>query len=563
MQHAATGGRAVSDWQRARVAPERTHHLVDGEPLYAARFDEVLAFHAPGLAPVRRGEVAWHIEGRGEPAYARRFQRTFGFYEERAAVTGEEGWHHILPSGGDLYPERYAWCGNYQDGRCAVRDREGLYGHLDPAGRPVHAARFRYAGDYRDGVAVAQGMDGRSTHIDARGELVHGRWFLDLDVFHKGFARARDEEGWTHVDSRGQPAYARRFAMVEPFYNGQARVEGLDGSLQILDEAGRTVSVLREARPREFAALSADLVGFWKTDTLAAAVELGVVETLPATAADVAARCGLPEERARRLLRALGELGVADRTADGRWRATSRGEYLKLGHPLTLADAALEYAGPLRRRFRDLPAALRSTSWRPDDVFAEVAADPARRAAHHRMLRSYALHDYAPGVPQLPLENAGVVLDAGGGTGALATLLLQQRRDLRVVVLDLPEIVAQIPPGGPPGIGGDLFAPWPVEADVVLLARVLHDWDDPDAVQILTHARAALRPGGHVLILELLLDEEHHGGGLCDLHLLTVTGGKERTRHDFARLLSAAGLRLDRVEATPALPHLLVGIPSG
>lgn len=552
----------MSAWQRAKVAPDRTHHVVDGEPLYGARFDEVLAFHAPGLAPARRGEVAFHIDERGEPAYSRRFRRTFGFYEERAAVAGEDGWHHIAPDGLDLYSDRYAWCGNYQGGRCPVRDGEGRYYHLDGAGRPAYAARWRYAGDYRDGIAVAQGADGLSTHIDARGELLHGRWFFDLDVFHKGFARARGGQGWMHVDMRGEPIYARRFAMVEPFYNGQARVERGDGALVVIDEEGRTVAELRPSSRSEFAALSAEMVGFWRTHAFAAAVELGIFEALPATAAEVADRCDLPQDRARRLLRALGELGVVERDLRGGWRTTNRGGYLKSDHPLTLADAAIEYAGPLLDRWKDLPKALRSVLWRPGDIFAEVAANPLRRPMHHRMLRSYARHDYAPVVEQLPMDGARVVVDAGGGMGALAELLLRHHPHIDVAVLDLPEIVAQIPPGGVRRIGGDLFTPWPVEADVAVLARVLHDWDDEDAVRILANARAALRPGGRVLILELLLDDQGYGGGLCDLHLLVVSGGRERTREDFARLFALAGLRLDRVEATPALPHLFVGVPT-
>jgi SAM-dependent methyltransferase len=551
----------VSAWQRAKVAPERTHHVVDEEPLYEARFDEVLAFHAPGLAPVRRGEAAWHINERGAPAYARRFRRTFGFYEERAAVTSEDGWRHILPDGTDLYAARYAWCGNYQGGRCAVRNGEGRYYHLDRAGQSAYAARWRYVGDYRDGIAVAQGADGRSTHIDARGEPLHGRWFLDLDVFHKGFARARDEQGWMHVDMRGRPVYARRFAMVEPFYNGQARVEREGGALEVIDEEGQTAAELRPEAPGAFAALSADLVGFWRTHALAAAVDLGVFQALPATAGEVSERCDLPLDRARRLLRALGELGVAERDQAGAWRATSRGGYLRGDHALTLADAALEYAGPLLQRWQDLTKALRSASWRPSDVFTEVAASPARRVKHHRMLQSYARHDYAPLVEQLPMDGVKVVVDAGGGTGALAELLLQRYPHIDAVVLDLPEIVAQVQSDRVQRIGGDLFRPWPIEADVVMLARVLHDWDDEDAARILANARAALRPGGRVLILELLLDERGHVGGLCDLHLLVVSGGRERTREDFARLLATAGLRLDRAEATPALPHLLVGMP--
>ncbi|KYG04930.1 hypothetical protein BE21_43940 [Sorangium cellulosum] len=47
-------------------------------------------------------------------------------------------------------------------------------------------------------------------------------------------------------------------------------------------------------------------------------MELGVIEALPATAADVAARWGLPEERARRSLRTLGELGIIEGAVDGR-----------------------------------------------------------------------------------------------------------------------------------------------------------------------------------------------------------------------------------------------------
>jgi hypothetical protein len=218
---------------------------VEGRPLYAERFDEVLPFHAPGIAPVRRGGEAWHIDTSGLPIYSRRFLRTFGFYERRAVVVSAEGWHHILPDGEDLYSERYAWCGNYQGARCTVRDSKGLYRHLDGDGRPAYPRAWRYAGDYREGFAVVQDSDGRSTHIDAAGQVLHGRWFQDLDVFHKGFARAREPAGWMHIDRTGQPAYPRRFAMAEPFYNGQARVERTDGALEVIDEQGRTQVLLR------------------------------------------------------------------------------------------------------------------------------------------------------------------------------------------------------------------------------------------------------------------------------------------------------------------------------
>jgi hypothetical protein len=549
-------------WGSLQVSGDGTHHVDEhGVPAYAGRFDEVLKFHEPGLAPVRLGARAWHIWTDGSPAYAERFARTFGYYEGQAAVVGLGGWHHITAAGADAYPERYAWCGNFQQGRCPVRLDDGSYHHVRSDGRPAYDQRWRYAGDYRDGVAVVQASDGRSTHVDLEGVLVHAGWFLDLDVFHKGYARARDEGGWVHVDASGRPVYTRRFAAVEPFYNSQARVERFDGGLEVIDEAGATIVELRPALRSEFAALSGDMVGFWRTQTIAAAVEIGVPAVLPATEAELADRCGLRLEGAHRLVRALGELGLVIQD-DGRWALSSRGEYLHPEHPLTLADAALEYAGPFSRMWAQLSDALRPGSgWTAPDVFAEVARDEGRREGHHRMLRSYARHDYAQVCRALDLRGDERIVDAGGGLGVLGQLVLDAYPGTQVTVLERPEVVAQ----GAASTGlrwrsGDLFEPWGLEADAVVLSRVLHDWDDDAARRVLAHARACLPTGGRLYIVEMLMREGSVTGALCDLHLLVATGGRERTLDEFGRLLATSGFALEGVRRLAALPSVIVGV---
>jgi hypothetical protein len=237
-------------WKDLIVAPDRTHHLLNDVPAYTTRFVEVLKFHAPGLAPVRDRSGAYHIQSDGQTVYDARYVRTFGFYEGRAAVQAHEGWFHILDDGRPLYPERYDWCGNFQGARCTVRNRENRYFHLQLDGTAAYAERYRYAGDYRDGIAVVQHDDGLHTHIDHTGQLVHGQWFLDLDVFHKEFARARTTEGWLHIDMQGWPAYDRRFRAIEPFYNGQARVEEENGALLVINEVGETLVRLRASLDR-------------------------------------------------------------------------------------------------------------------------------------------------------------------------------------------------------------------------------------------------------------------------------------------------------------------------
>lgn len=407
-------------WNTLIVSLDSSHHTTpNGTPAYDNRFDLVLKFHAPGLAPVVLGQKAWHIYPDGAPAYSQTFTKTFGFYEGLAAVALGKDWHHITPDGQDVYPQRYAWCGNFQGGRCTVRTADNLYYHITPNGQSAYRQRWRYAGDYKDGIAVVQSAQGTSTHVDQQGNIVHGQWFLDLDVFHKGYARAKTDDGWTHVDTRGQPVYRRRFATVEPFYNGQARVERFDGALEVIDESGVTICELRSARCSEFAALSQDMVGFWRTHTIATAVKLGVMESLPADEQELAKRCGLPVREAIRLLRGLQELNLVRRVAD-QWELTLRGSYLCVNNPLTLADAAIEYAGPLQQMWKQLGDALSMNSgWKPPEIFNDVASDKQRCETHHRMLRSYARHDYPVVVPCLKLRRDERVIDAGGGSDRL------------------------------------------------------------------------------------------------------------------------------------------------
>ena len=73
-------------WKAYEISPDATHHLHEGRPAYASRFNEVLKFHSPGLAPVVDASGAYHISSDGQSAYPSRYVRTFGFYEGRAAV---------------------------------------------------------------------------------------------------------------------------------------------------------------------------------------------------------------------------------------------------------------------------------------------------------------------------------------------------------------------------------------------------------------------------------------------------------------------------------------------
>lgn len=539
---------------RPSSSPCETHHLdPQGKPLYPRRFDQVLPFHEPGLAPVTMGGKAWHIRLDGEDAYTERFERSFGFYCEVAAVSKAGDWFHITPNGQALYPERYSFVGNFQSACCVVCDAIGRYFHIDLQGHALYQSRWRYCGDFREGVAVVQGDDGLSTHINASGEQVHGQWFFDLDVYHKGFARALDAKGWHHVDRLGHPIYAQRYSQVEPFYNGCSRVETLDGGLLVIDETGAVLRELRPARSDHFLDLSADMVGYWRTFTLCTAAELGVLDHLPATNSSLATTLNVDPPRLERLLYALAELGVVELEAE-HWSVTNKGQYLRTSHVQTLQPAAIEYGGDLLDRWRMLPAIVRGDQV-SQDVFSSVAADPLRCSRHHMMLASYALHDYPAVVGLLGIQPGDVVFDAAGGSGTLSELLAERYPAATIICGDIGTVLTLAP--NVHSIEFDLFKPWPINPSKVVLARVLHDWNDEQVIEILRNACSCLPPHGEVLVLEMLLGENGFGGALCDLHLLAVTGGKERRLSEYEDLFARAGLSLISTISGPGLISVL------
>lgn len=158
------------------------------------------------------------------------------------------------------------------------------------------------------------------------------------------------------------------------------------------------------------------------------------------------------------------------------------------------------------------------------------------------MLASYALYDYPKVIDLLGIQPNDVVFDAAGGTGALSQLIKRHYPEAQVICGDISAVTSTIE--NIENIDFDLFKPWPINSNKIVLARVLHDWNDIQAVQILKYAKASLLPNGEILILEMVLPEIGNAGALCDLHLLTVTGGQERRLSEYIKLFENSSLSL-------------------
>lgn len=541
-----------TSWQTFEVSPDETHHLIDGSPVYNARFLSVLKFHAPGLAPVLDASGAYHIDTEGNEAYSCRFLRTFGFYDGKAAVESVDGWHHILPDGSQLYPERYLWCGNFQQNYSCVKDHGRQFFHIDQDGKRAYSRSFKYAGDFRDGYAAVQDEMGLYTHIDFNGRELHGKKFLDLDVFHKGYARAKDHEGWTHINIHGVPAYSNRYKQIEPFYNGVGRVETHSGALHLINERGQVVSILRDSLEDEFHQVSAELVSYWRYYTIDAACTLKLFDSLPGSTALLSKKTSLSLPSTEKLLKALCSMGFILKAPEKEWALSPKGEFLTSQHPFSLLAAQQLWKDEHLESWRHLLYSLRTDTPAFNHLYGQswfeyLQSDNEKNALYHKALATYAKRDYKLFSSLIDFSQHRTVVDIGGSSGTLILELLSAYPHLTGIILDLPSVTAlvQIPPSFKERlklIPTDFFGTWPAfSADCAVLSRVLHDWSDEHCVDILTKTCHILSDSSS----RLYIIENICGGSLLDLNMLVMTEGKERTLDSFKTILNKSGFTLE------------------
>jgi len=508
------------DWERSRPHRDNTHHCtIDGFAIYQARYEAVLPFHPPGLAPVSDGEKWFFIIPDGASAFPQVFSRAFGFYCGLAAVEVDGSWFHIKSDGTRAYETNWSWCGNFQQNRCTVRDEEGVYHHIREDGNPLKSSPNAYAGDFREGAAVVRGFDGYCRHIDLEGRTLHNHKFLDLDVYHKGFAIARDSQGWHHIDMNGEDiSEGRRYSRIEPFYNGQALVKKLNGELFVIDESGVEQTYIQRAKSEYKSNFNESFTAYWQPLT----IRLGILAGLTSRESVLS----LSESDLKVVRDAWVNLGLlgphSDLTPLGRTLSSSE----------ELLDRALYWTGPqlipwIEGENRLINPALRL------DFFEFHSNDVELSGLIHRVLDSYASDDWNGVSQMLSLEGEETVVDLGGGKGALLSEL-NKHRGKRILV-DRPEVIIDLEIDDIDIIPLNIFKDDIPEAEVYLLSRILHDWSDQKAINLLTRLPCESR----IIVIDRTNDDGEHG--LLNLNMLLTTGGKERSTDEWNHLFAQAG----------------------
>ena len=313
------------------------------------------------------------------------------------------------------------------------------------------------------------------------------------------------------------------------------------------------------------AATAALITGCWSTQVIHAAVGLGLPDRLASGAAgsaELAALAGTPPRAMFRLLRALVVLGLCSQDADDRFSLTEAGEYLRTDVPESLAVLALHWGGRTWPALGQLEASVKSGEpWKLGgrEGFFSMAHRPRDAQVLNRSMADQTLLVAQAIVDAYDFSAFRMVIDLGGGYGALLSVLLKAYPQLRGACADLAYMesdarafleVAGV--GERAGfIPTDFFKSVQAGADGYLLKFIIHDWDDADAVEILRNTAQAAGREGVVLLVEQIVPERVAAVDSLvirgDIHMMAATGGMERTESEYRELLSRAGLQLTRI----------------
>jgi SAM-dependent methyltransferase len=319
--------------------------------------------------------------------------------------------------------------------------------------------------------------------------------------------------------------------------------------------------------------------GAWVSLCVRAACELGVLDALEEsrTLPELAERTSSDPASLARLLRVLADLGLLEVEGD-RYAVTPRGEVLTTGHPSGLRNLALmQMVAPNLLAWTHLTDAVRRGGAVYEDLHEQslwqwLATHPQEEAVFNASMARRATLQVAAVRAAHDFSRARLVVDVGGGQGAMLAGLLALEPALRGIVADRPDVaeaataaLARADLGDRAhGEPTDFFVAVPPGGDVYVLSNVLHDWDDPEALVILGAVRRAMPPQAHLLVVENVLDApgrapaQQRDVHLVDLHMLVMFGARERTHEEYDGLLVAAGFRPSVLGSSPNTWNVLV-----
>jgi len=317
---------------------------------------------------------------------------------------------------------------------------------------------------------------------------------------------------------------------------------------------------------------------FWHSKALFAAVELDVFTKLADGALHLdtlTGRTGVHPRGARDFFDCLVALGLLDRNADGCYsNAGESGRYLVRGSADYLGDLLIHLDKRHYQNWSLLARALvtgEPQSALGTDSYAGFYADPSKQELFLNGMSAGSLLAARALARKFPWNRYRTFLDIGTAEGCLPVEIARVHPHLVGGGFDLPAVEPAFT-GYVRGHelsdrlqfhAGDFFSDPLPSADVLVMGRILHNWDHSIRTMLLEKACRAISPGGALIVYDPLIDDERRApphGLLSSLNMLLETAaGREYTASECKSWMTSAGFRDIGVEQLGDMHTAVIG----
>jgi hypothetical protein len=305
--------------------------------------------------------------------------------------------------------------------------------------------------------------------------------------------------------------------------------------------------------------------------------ELGVADHIesgsPQSITSLATATGAHERSLYRIMRFLASHGLFQEKDDRQF------DHTPLSHSLR-SDAAGSYRAAAQMMHRMFPAwdglhhsaltgepGFNKVFGRP--VFDYVREHPDLGPIFDAGMTSIHGYETAAMLDAYDFSPISVLADIGGGNGGLISAVLQRYPSMKGILFDLGHVVGRAKTNLQAYgdrcsvIEGTFFDSIPSGADAYLFRHIIHDWNDEQSNQILSHCREVIPMDGKLLLVEAVVPTGNDPSPAkdFDMTMMVIPGGIERTEDEYRELLNRAGFRLDSVTPTASMVSVIEGRP--
>jgi hypothetical protein len=307
---------------------------------------------------------------------------------------------------------------------------------------------------------------------------------------------------------------------------------------------------------------------YWVSQAVYVAAKLGIADLLAdgaQNAEQLAVSTDTHAESLYRLLRALASVGIFEEDHNHCFALTPLADQLRSDLEGSQRSLVLMMGEEHYRTWSDLLYSVQTGEVAFDKsygmpIFEYLSQHPDKGQIFDEAMTGIHGHETEQVLEAYDFAGIQTLADIGGGNGSKIATILERNPHMQGILFDLPPVIQRALPDLEArglsdrcqAVGGSFFESVPDGADAYLLRHIIHDWDDENAITILTKCREAMHQDSKLLVIESVIPpgNDPFFGKFLDLTMLLIPGGKERTVQEYRQLFEDAGLMLSRVVPT-------------